>query len=144
MDVYKLLYDQLNTAEKSHIEWNGLTRRTNSSKQESDLYASILTICMAHTMHTADVCSHILTHASLAFHYNLMNIWTQTYCVCLYTQTCTYMYVYTSVITCVCMYFFQSWFNKLGAIVHACIPSTHYSGGWSRKIMSSRPPWVTQ
>lgn len=22
MDAYKLLYDQLNTAEKSHIEWN--------------------------------------------------------------------------------------------------------------------------
>lgn len=75
MDVYKLLYDQLNTAEKSHIEWNCLTQRTSSSKQESDLYASILTIRMAYTMHTAQVCSHMLIHTSLlVFHYNLMNI----------------------------------------------------------------------
>lgn len=75
MYVYKLLYDQLNTAEKSHTEWNCLTQRTSSSKQESDLYASILTIRMAYTMHTVHVCSHMLTHASLlVFHYNLMNM----------------------------------------------------------------------
>lgn len=59
MDAYKLLYDQLNTAEKSHIEWNCLTQRTSSRKQESDLYE--------HSYHTYGIhyahCSCLFAHA---------------------------------------------------------------------------------